>query len=141
MLTATAAEMVVTDQPNSSRRGSMSTPGTARKAAAPTSARKVTAATHQAGWIRRSVAGRGRSRTVTTGEHERPGFPGTRGRTDNHRSDPATPDVTIDSSWRGTDVGPLWLSRGTGAVRCPSWAHGATSGRGSATAARPAADV
>ena len=31
----------------------MSTPGTARKAAAPTSARKVTAATHHAGWIRR----------------------------------------------------------------------------------------
>src|SRR5215204_6073712 len=52
MLTATAAEMVDTDQPNSSRSGSMSTPGTARNAAAPISARKVTAATHQAGWIR-----------------------------------------------------------------------------------------
>src|SRR3954469_8902113 len=59
MLTATAAEMVVTDQPNSARSGSMSTPGTARNAAAPTSARKVTAATHQAGWTRyvRSAAG------------------------------------------------------------------------------------
>ena len=52
MLTATAAEIVVTDQPNSARSGSMSTPGTARNAAAPTRARKVTAATHQAGWMR-----------------------------------------------------------------------------------------
>src|SRR3712207_9267243 len=52
MLTATAAEIVVTDQPNSARSGSMSTPGTARKAAAPTRARKVTPATHQAGWTR-----------------------------------------------------------------------------------------
>src|SRR3712207_9377654 len=59
MLTATAAEIVVTDQPNSARSGSMSTPGTARNAAAPTRARKVTAATHQAGWIRcvRGAAG------------------------------------------------------------------------------------
>src|SRR3954454_15029771 len=53
MFTATAAEIVVSDQPNSACSGSMSTPGTARNAAAPTSARKVTAATHQAGWIRR----------------------------------------------------------------------------------------
>src|SRR5215210_7733623 len=75
MLTATAAEMVDTDQPNSSRSGSISTPGTARKAAAPTSARKVTAATHHAGWMRREVSGRGRSRTVTTGEHDRPRAP------------------------------------------------------------------
>src|SRR5215218_3114123 len=141
MLTATAAEMVDTDQPNSSRSGSMSTPGTARNAAAPTSARKVTAATHQAGWIRRSVAGRGRSRTVTTGEHDRRTVLHTSGRTDKHRRNPATPDVTIDSPRRGTDPSALWLSRGTGAVRCPSWAHGATSGRGCATAVRPAADV
>src|SRR3954454_25158783 len=62
MLTATAAEIVVTDQPNSARTGSMSTPGTARNAAAPTSARKVTAATHQAGRIRWA---RGAARTVT----------------------------------------------------------------------------
>src|SRR5215213_2817795 len=52
MFTATAAEIVETDQPNSSRSGSMRTPGTARNAAAPTRARNVTAATHQAGWIR-----------------------------------------------------------------------------------------
>src|SRR3954449_4849353 len=52
MFTATAAEMVDTDQPNSACSGSISTPGTARNAAAPTSARKVTAATHQAGWMR-----------------------------------------------------------------------------------------
>src|SRR3712207_8455147 len=62
MLTATAAEIVDTDQPNSARSGSISTPGTARKAAAPTSARKVTAATHQAGWIR---CGRGGAGAVT----------------------------------------------------------------------------
>src|SRR3712207_7295259 len=59
MLTATAAEIVVTDQPNSARSGSISTPGTARKAAAPTRARKVTAATHQAGWIRYARGGAG----------------------------------------------------------------------------------
>src|SRR3954470_18788211 len=53
MFSATAAEIVDTDQPNSACSGSTSTPGTARNAAAPTSARKVTAATHQAGWIRR----------------------------------------------------------------------------------------
>src|SRR5689334_11144822 len=52
MFTATAAEMVETDQPNSARSGSIRTPGTARNAAAPTRARKVTAATHQAGWTR-----------------------------------------------------------------------------------------
>src|ERR671929_156376 len=57
MFTATAAEMVETDQPNSARSGSISSPGTARNAAAPTSARKVTAATHQAGWTRRSGMG------------------------------------------------------------------------------------
>src|SRR4051794_6819334 len=57
MLTATAVEIVETDQPNSARNGSMRTPGTARKAAAPTSARKVTPATHQAGWSRVVRAG------------------------------------------------------------------------------------
>src|SRR4051794_30083976 len=58
MLSATAAEMTVTDQPNSARSGAMSTPGTARKAAAPTRATKVTAATHHAGWmpVRRGAA-------------------------------------------------------------------------------------
>src|SRR3954467_9317569 len=66
MLTATAAEMVDTDQPNSACSGSMSTPGTARNAAAPTSARKVTPATHQAGWIRRVRDG---AMLVTSGEH------------------------------------------------------------------------
>jgi hypothetical protein len=60
-LIATAAEIVDSDQPNSSCSGSMSTPGTARKAAAPMSARKVTAATHQAGWMRRAA-------TVVTAE-------------------------------------------------------------------------
>ena len=54
MFTENAVEIVVTDQPNSSRSGSMNTPGTDRKPAAPTSARKVTAATHHAGWIRRT---------------------------------------------------------------------------------------
>ena len=63
MLTEIAAEIVVTDQPNSSCSGSMSTPGTARKPAAPTSARKVTAATHHAGWIRRTC------RSVTPSQH------------------------------------------------------------------------
>src|SRR3954469_7819925 len=66
MLTATAAEIVVTDQPNSERSGSISTPGTARNAAAPTSARNVTAATHQAGWIRGDVLGRAVTRRSLT---------------------------------------------------------------------------
>jgi hypothetical protein len=52
MFTATASEMVEIDHPNSWCSGSISTPGTARKPAAPTRARKVTAATHHAGWIR-----------------------------------------------------------------------------------------
>src|SRR5918998_2255068 len=82
MLTATAAEIVDTDQPNSSRSGSMSTPGTARKAAAPTSARKVTAATHQAGWIRAV-------RVVTAAEHDRRRPPGDSGPTVNTCKDPA----------------------------------------------------
>src|SRR3954470_3203820 len=56
-LTTTAAEIVETDQPNSTRSGSINTPGTARNAAAPTRARNVTAATHQAGWIRRAGTG------------------------------------------------------------------------------------
>ena len=49
MLTATASEIVVTDQPYSACSGSISTPGTARNPAAPTSASNVTPATHQAG--------------------------------------------------------------------------------------------
>src|SRR2546423_1698336 len=52
MLTAAASEIVEIDQPNSSCNGSISTPGTARNPAAPTSARKVTAAAHHAGWMR-----------------------------------------------------------------------------------------
>src|SRR3954452_11355803 len=66
MSTATAAEIVETDQPNSACSGSMSTPGTARNAAAPTSARKVTAATHQAGWMRCRAD---TATVVTTAEH------------------------------------------------------------------------
>jgi hypothetical protein len=57
MLTAAASEIVEIDQPNSMCSGSISTPGTARKPAAPTSARNVTAAAHQAGWMRRVRAG------------------------------------------------------------------------------------
>ncbi len=52
-LMLTAKERIVVDQPNSSCNGTMSTPGAARKPAAPTSARKATAATIQAGWRRR----------------------------------------------------------------------------------------
>src|SRR3954467_12366778 len=66
MFTATAAEIVETDQPNSACSGSMSTPGTARNAAAPTRARKVTPAPHRAGWIRRVA---GASVLVTSEEH------------------------------------------------------------------------
>src|SRR5919107_3963902 len=86
MFTATAAEIVETDQPNSSRSGSMRTPGTARKAAAPTSARKVTAATHQAGWIRRT---RGGAAVVTDREHDRRPGARTSGPTVNRCKDPA----------------------------------------------------
>ena len=39
------------DQPNSSCSGVISTPGVARKPAAPTIATNATAATHQAGWM------------------------------------------------------------------------------------------
>ena len=56
-LMLTAAESTVVDQPNSLCSGTISTPGAARKPAAPTSARKATAATIQAGWIRRLGAG------------------------------------------------------------------------------------
>src|SRR3954469_21863020 len=92
MLTATAAEMVDTDQPNSACSGSMSTPGTARNAAAPTSARKVTPATHQAGWRRRVRDG---AMLVTSGEHA-----GRRGRRDsgptaNMCKDPAMHEVVV----------------------------------------------
>src|SRR5882757_5313334 len=68
MLIAMASEMVPTDQPNSARSGSISTPGVARNAAAPTRARKVAAATAQAGWKRRPPVpgGSGRSRSSVT---------------------------------------------------------------------------
>ncbi len=52
-LMLTARDSTVVDQPNSSCSGTMSTPGAARKPAAPTKARKATAATIQAGWRRR----------------------------------------------------------------------------------------
>ena len=48
-LTETAAEMTVRLQPNSSCSGTMSTPGVDRNPEAPSSVRKVTAATTQAG--------------------------------------------------------------------------------------------
>src|SRR3954452_25000731 len=86
MFTATAAEIVDTDQPNSACSGSMSTPGTARNAAAPTSARKVTAATHQAGWIRRVAA-----MLVTSAEHAGRRERRASGRAANMCKDPAMP--------------------------------------------------
>src|SRR5690349_7251255 len=89
MFSATAAEIVETDQPNSACSGSMSTPGTARNAAAPTSARKVTAATHQAGWIRR-VAGAA-VLVVTTEEHAGRPRRDDSGPTANMCKDPAMP--------------------------------------------------
>src|SRR4051794_26909067 len=89
MLTATAPEIVATDQPNSACSGSMSTPGTARNAAAPTSARKVTAATHHAGCTRRVDVARPAGAVVVT----RPGGPRRRppdsGRKVNMCHDPA----------------------------------------------------
>ena len=57
-LMLTAAESTVVDQPNSFCSGTISTPGAARKPAAPTSARNATAATIQAGCSRRLGAGR-----------------------------------------------------------------------------------
>src|SRR4051812_12461392 len=48
-LIETAAEIVPSDQPNSSCSGWISTPGVARKPAAPTRAMKATTATDQAG--------------------------------------------------------------------------------------------
>src|SRR3954464_11021203 len=90
MLTATAAEIVDTDQPNSACRGSMSTPGTARKAAAPTSARKVTPATHQAGWIRRVAA-----MLVTRAEHAGRRKRRASGPTANMCKDPAMPSAAV----------------------------------------------
>src|SRR3954465_4629887 len=115
MLTATAAEIVVTDQPNSARSGSISTPGTARNAAAPTRARNVTAATHQAGWIRWV-----RGSTVTRSAWPTTD-PGTTGRHANFRTDPATasaaepvvgpsPDVTCHSPGVGARGAAIWLS-------------------------------
>src|SRR4051794_9010482 len=86
MFTATAAEIVETDQPNSACSGSMSTPGTARNAAAPTRARKVTPATHQAGWIRRVAGARV---LVTRDEHAGWRFGRDSGPTANMCKDPA----------------------------------------------------
>ena len=59
-LTLTALDIRVRDQPNSSSSGTISTPGAARKPAAPTRATNATAATHQAGWIPVRGARRGR---------------------------------------------------------------------------------
>ena len=50
--TPTASDRVPRDQPNSSWRGTISTPGAARKPAAPSRATKATPATSQAGWMR-----------------------------------------------------------------------------------------
>ena len=51
-LTDTAPPMTPIGQPNSSCSGVMSTPGVDRNPAAPMIVRKVTTATHQAGWMR-----------------------------------------------------------------------------------------
>ena len=59
-LTDTASEIVLLVQPNSSCSGTISTPGAARKPAAPSRTRKVTAATVQARWTRREGARRRR---------------------------------------------------------------------------------
>src|SRR3954447_1293093 len=88
MFTATAAEIVDTDQPNSACSGSMSTPGTARNAAAPTSARNVTPATHQAGWMRRGDTA---ALVVTSGEHAGRRSRRDSGPTANMCKDPAMP--------------------------------------------------
>src|SRR4051794_32851864 len=113
MLTAIAAEIVDTDQPNSARSGSISTPGTARNAAAPTSARKVTAATPQAGWMRWTRGGAARvtrhSMTDPIGRERRPERPKWAGIRPPARPTPS-PDVTGDSSQKRTDGGAVWLS-------------------------------
>src|SRR3712207_8400496 len=101
MFTATAAEIVDTDQPNSARSGSMSTPGTARKAAAPTSARKVTAATHHAGCTRRVRAG---ALVVTRAEHGRRPGGRTSGPTVNTCKDPAMTPGPGPAVTRGPDT-------------------------------------
>src|SRR3954471_4430184 len=105
MLTGTAAEIVETDQPNSARSGSISTPGTARNAAAPTRARNVTAATHQAGWMRGVRIG---AVTRSAGPREwEPDEPpdGRRPHRSRRSYRGAAPDVTGDSpawgAWRG----------------------------------------
>src|SRR6478609_8958721 len=103
MLTATAEEIVVTDQPNSARSGSISTPGTARNAAAPTRARNVTAATHQAGWIRWPGCG---GCGVTEGSlTDRDAPPGERGTPEG-----PSPDVTCHSRRDRTSSVRVWLS-------------------------------
>ena len=70
-LTDSAAEIVPIDQPNSARSGSIITLGVERKAAAPSSARNVAAAAHQAGWTRR-VGGAGTAVWVTAPASQSP---------------------------------------------------------------------
>ncbi|MDI2020615.1 hypothetical protein PJL18_01124 [Paenarthrobacter nicotinovorans] len=65
-LMLTANDNTVVDQPNSCCNGTISTPGAARKPAAPTSARKATAATIQAGWRRRRLPEGSRGGSVGT---------------------------------------------------------------------------
>jgi hypothetical protein len=52
----TALDIRVRGQPNSCSKGTINTPGAARKPAAPSSATNATNATHHAGWIRRPPA-------------------------------------------------------------------------------------
>src|SRR5947209_15452884 len=94
MFTATAPEMVDTDQPNSACSGSISTPGTARNAAAPTRARNVTAATDQAGCSRRRRAPAGGAAAgagvgLTVGQPDRWSRPRASGRMANMCNDRA----------------------------------------------------
>ena len=66
-LTETAPPMTPIGQPNSSCSGVMSTPGVDRNPAAPMIVRKVTTATHHAGWMRRGpAAGNGGPWTVSS---------------------------------------------------------------------------
>src|SRR4051812_4434062 len=109
MLTATAAEIVETDQPNSARSGSISTPGTARNAAAPTRARNVTAATHQAGWIQRARVGAARVTRTSMTDARSPGR-----RAGAPTSEWIRPRGSLDVTCHSPTVGPrgasIWLS-------------------------------
>src|SRR4051794_11198576 len=80
MLTDIAAPIVPCDQPNWSCSGSSSTPGTERNPAAPSIVTKVTAATVQAGWMRRRDRV-GRTVDVLTRRSSRPPARPTSGRT------------------------------------------------------------